>query len=424
MTARRHPSLGLKPVDLDDGLEDEGPIRPLLPPDDRLWRHPSELRSSSGQRASANPRNSSGWAPGRVWAVAVVAGVVGALTASGVGILSGAFDQQTTVVRSVSPEGPSLTLAADTGNGVSALDWTAVDDAIAPSVVAIQVSGGSGPATGSGTLMVDGEASSYVITDSSLVAGGGSITVSYLSGDTVRGKLVGTDFVSGLALIAVPNRKAIFPAFGTVAELREANPVLAVGARVWPGGSVFAGSISGEDREVDVAGGLSMQNMIAMTSPAIPASAAGGPLVDSRGRVVGVTVAVDPTDPTDQGLTFAVPIDVAQLVCQQLLSNSKVQHPWLGISDAVDLTSAVARQMGLTGGAQIGTVWPGSPASRAGLGPNDVITALDGAPVTSSGALTRLLSQDEPGKVVKITYIRDGSSRTGTLVVTDQPDGN
>lgn len=410
-------------METDDGLDDDGPSRPLLPPDDRLWRHPSELRDAGVGSPASAVRNPPSSGPGRVWAVAIVAGVVGALTASGVGMLSGAFEQQTTVVRSVS-QGPSLTLASDNGNGTTAVDWRGVDDAIAPSVVAIEVSSASGPATGSGMLMVQGDDSSYVVTDSSLVAAGGSISVSYLSGDTVRGRLVASDPLSGLALLAVPRGQGIIPPLGTVAELQDATPVLAVGARTLPGGSVFAGSVSGEDREVDISTGQSMENMIAMTSAQIPSSAAGGPLVDSSGRVIGVTLSLDPTDPTDQGLTFAVPIDLVKRICSEMLTDTTVQHPWLGITEAVDLSSAIANQLGVSGGAQISGIWPGGPASHAGLSSNDIIISFDGSPVTSTGSLTTLLAGAPLGKVVHISYIHDRVQRTGTLMVSDQPSGS
>lgn len=415
-------------MEFDDGLDDEGPVRPLLPPDDRLWRHPSELRASTPQATSqTGTKVAQSWTATRLWTVAVVAGLVGALTASGVGMLSGAFEQQATVVRSLSPEGPSLTLAADTGNAYGnsapAVDWTAVDDSIAPSVVAIQVSGAGGTSTGSGMLMpLDGD-SSYIITDSSLIGDGGSITVSYLTGRSARGRLVRSDPVSGLALVSVPGGNGIFPVLGTVAELQDANPVLAVGARTWPGGSVFAGSVSGEDHEVDTSSGLSMQNMIAVTSVQIPDAAAGGPLVDSHGRVVGVTVALDPTDPADQGLTFAVPIDVVQRICKEMLTNASLSHPWLGVTDASDLSTAVANELGVTGGAQVGGIWPGSPASRAGLNRDDIIISFDGTPVTSTGALTTLIASMPPGTVVPISYIHDGVQKNGKVTVTNQPSG-
>ena len=239
--------------------------------------------------------------------MALVAGIVGAVAASGVGMMTGVFEQQTTVVHSVIPSAPTVTLASATASGV---DWSSVDDVIASSVVQIQVTSASGPATGSGLLLEPGNGESYVVTDSSLVAGASGIQVSFVSGDQYRGRLVGSDPLSGLALVAVavPAWANIFPQLGTVASLRLANPVLAVGARSDAPASVFSGSVTAEDREVDVAGGSTMENLIAVSgSSPLPALASGGPLVDQQGQVVGITVSLDPTNTSDQGLVFVVP---------------------------------------------------------------------------------------------------------------------
>ncbi|HEX4864849.1 MAG TPA: S1C family serine protease, partial [Acidimicrobiales bacterium] len=233
----------------DEGAEEEGPFMPLLPPDDRLWRHPSEMHLAAGSRDSGQgdysaPSGSSVLVSEhsgmrRIWAIALVAGVVGALTASGVGMVTGVFEQRTTVVRSVTPQAPELTLASDSAGTTSPTDWTAVDDSLAPSIVAVTVDSPSGPATGSGMMFLQGSSNSYIVTDNSLVSSGGSVTVSYLSGETVRGHLVGSDPLSGIALLSVPNRQGPFPVLGSVSDLRVANPVLAIGARTSAGGSVF-----------------------------------------------------------------------------------------------------------------------------------------------------------------------------------------
>ena len=106
-----------------------------------------------------------------------------------------------------------------------------------------------------------------------------------------------------------------------------------------------------------------------------------------------------------------------------MLNKTAVQHPWLGITDAVDLSTAIATQLGVSGGAQIAGIWPGGPASHAGLGPNDIIIAFNGTPVTSTGALTTLLASTPPGKVVRISYIHDRIQRTGTVMISNQPYG-
>jgi putative serine protease PepD len=427
-------SLGSKTMEPDDGLDDDSPSTPLLPPDDRLWRHPSEMHLAAGSRGGGSgdlvSRPPSGGLGSersgshRVWALAVVAGLVGALAASGVGMITGVFERQTTVVGSVNQGAPGLTLTSEGAGSTGSTNWEAIDDALAQSVVSVSVNGASGPASGSGVMFLQGNSNSYIITDSSLFDGGGSITVGYLSGETEKAHLIGSDPISGLALIAVPARSGPFPATGSVADLRVASPVLAIGARTSMGGSVFAGSITSEDRQVDVAGGVTMQNMIAATASQVPDSIGGGPLVDGQGRIVGVTVALDPTNTTDQGLVFAVPVDLAERIAQEMLSGAKVDHPWLGISNAADLSTAVAHDLGVSGGAQVGQIIAGGPASRVGLSANDIITSFNGFPVTSTGTLTRILSDCTPGRQAPISYIHDGLARTESVTVSNQPSGD
>jgi S1-C subfamily serine protease len=359
--------------------------------------------------------------------VAIVAGVIGAVAASGVGFVTGAFVQPTTVIRSVLSTSPAVTLATAGGPGV---DWTAVDKSIAPSVVAISVSGADGPQTGSGLLLINGSSQAYVVTDRSLIGSAtdaddlGPIGITFISGKQAKGRLVGQDPVSGLAVISVPNVQDTFPTLGSVAELAVANPVMAIGAQNLQGGSVFPGSVTAENREVDVADGGNLENMIAVSGTPMPAPVAGGPLVDQYGRVVGITVDIDPTDATDQNLTFAVPVDVVERVAQQIVAGEKVTHPWLGLYDSVDLSSAVAQQDGLIGGALAVGVTPNSPASHIGLAPTDIITSLNGEPVTSAGTLTALLSGCRPSDRARISFIRDGEMMNATVVVSNQPYGS
>ena len=427
MSNARMGSVVSMDVGSDYGLDDDGPFFAWLPPEDRLWRHPSEDpggtvaagRSGPGRLASANVGT------GRMWTVALVAGVIGAVAASGIGMVSGAFDQPTTVVQSVFPSTPAVSLANASGSNV---DWTAVDNAVAPSVVAISVSTADGPEMGSGLLLLSGaNTRAYVITDLSLISSAaaadelGPIVVTFLSGKQSKGRLVGQDPLSGLALIAVSGVQDTFPALGSVAQLAVANPVMAIGARTVPGGSVFSGSVTAENREVDVADGADMENMIAISGTSVPAPVAGGPLVDQFGQVVGITLALDPTDATDQDLTFAVPVDEAERVAEQMLAGESVTHPWLGLYDSVDLSTEVARQEGLAGGALAVAISPDSPASRIGLQPTDIITGLDGQPVTSAGSLTAVLSKARPGRATTISFIQDGKQWAKTLVLTNQP---
>jgi putative serine protease PepD len=418
-------------VEPDDGRDEEGPFSPWVPPDDRLWRHPSEVpanrpadapASNQPRQDSANARLLSGLRnpATRLWTIAVIAGLIGAVAASGIGMMTGAFQHKTTVVHSVIPAGPSETLTSDATQGVN---WSHVDDMIAESVVEIDVSTASGPASASGYLFAPGNRESYVITDSSLVANANDIRVTFNAGDRYHAHLVQQDPVSGVALIAVPTWEHSFPQLGTVASLQIANQLLAVGART-ASGSVFQGSVTAEDRAVDITGGTTMQGLIGVSGPPLPSGAAGGPLVDDQGRVVGITLNLSPVNAADQNLTFAVPVDVAMHVVQQMLAGEKVTHPWLGVTSASDITSAAAAQYGLAGGAQVEQVSPGSPAAQLGLTPSDIITSFDNQPVISSGSLTQLLSQAVAGQRVMLSYLHDGKHIQARVPIWNQPDGD
>jgi putative serine protease PepD len=418
-------------VEPDEGPEEEGPFFAWLPPDDRLWRHPSEradapqaegapqhARRRSGRIATLTGRfRNTGT---RIWIIAILAGLIGAVAASGIGMVTGVFERQTTVVHSVISTGPAETLASQGGSNV---DWSNVDDAIAPSVVEIDVSTASGPASGSGFLFVPGERETYVITESSLVANATDIHVTFNSGDQYRARVVGQDPVTGVALISVPTWDRPFPQLGSVASLHVANQLLAVGART-ASGSVVTGSVTAEARSVDVAGGTTMQNLIGVSGPPLPSTAAGGPLVDDQGRVVGITLSLDPVNSSDQALTFAAPVDVAVHVVQQMLSGSAVTHPWLGVTSASDITSGTAQQYGLIGGAQIEQVSPGSPASRLGLGPTDIITSFDNQAVVSGGSLTQLVSQAQLGRPLTLAYLHQGKPVHTSVYLWNQPNGD
>jgi S1-C subfamily serine protease len=423
-------------VEPDDGPEEEGPFSPWVPPDDRLWRHPSEVPaaetaepessepSEPSSRRSVNSALASRFRSpaGRLWSVAVIAGIIGAVAASGIGMTTGAFQRETTVVHSVIPTGTG-SLQTLTSDAAPAVDWSHVDDIIAQSVVEIDVSTPTGPASGSGFLFVPGDRESYVITDSALVANASDIRVTFNAGDRYHARLIGEDPVSGVALISVPTWEHGFPELGTVASLQIANQLLAVGART-ASGSVFQGSVTAEDRAVDVTGGGTMQGLIGVSGPPLPSGAAGGPLVDDEGRVVGITLNLSPVNAADQNLTFAVPVDVAMHVVQQMLAGEPVTHPWLGVTSSSDITSSVAAQYGIPGGAQVQQVAPGSPASQLGLSPSDIITSFDRQPVISSGSLTQLLSQAATGHRLMITFLHGGKPVQASVAVWNQPNND
>lgn len=424
-------------MELEPGAEDEGPFFAWLPPEDRLWRHPSETGEhdfasaqlaslGAGRAASGLLRAAASSASGKTWTVAVIAGLVGALAASGLGMATGWWNHKTTVVQAELPATSEVSLS-DPGSG--AVNWTALEDAVAPNVVSVNVQAPTGPQTGSGlVLTAPGDGKAFVVTDRALFAPSqsaaynGRVEVSFLSGDTARGRLVGEDPLSGLAIVEVPNVVRSLPLLGTVADLHDADEVLAVGARDQLGGYVFTGSVTGEDREADLADGSEVDELITLNVPSMTQSAAGGPVLDRLGRVVAVTVDPQLADSSQQPVAFAVPIDEVKRVATQIIDGQAVTHAWLGITDADDLPSMMAHQYGLPGGVQADAIEPGSPAAHIGMGPHDVITRFDGRPVSSAGALISLLDGCNPGQMADITYMHAGKTVQTTVKLGTEPD--
>jgi putative serine protease PepD len=414
-------------VDADDGLEDDGPLFAWLPPDDRLWRHPSELSSEvAGRRARVGVATAR-HAPARTWTVVLLAGVVGALVASGVGVMTGAFDHGTTVtpIRIVT----SSTIASNPTNpettsyvGATTIAWPAIAAAILPSVVSIRATGPNGTTDASGVLFgASSEGRSYVLTTGSVATVGGPIHVTLDSNETQSAKVVGADPLTGLAVLSVPGANRIFATLGSASSLRQASPVMAVDARTGGVPLALPAAVSAVDQQVGVASGATMQDLLTLSTAALPSTEAGGPVVDQRGAVVGISVGITPVDTDMSNLSFAVPVDIADHVAQQLLNGYKPTHPWLGVSDAQDLSPLAAKQLGVPGGAQVGWVSPGSPAAGLGLRANDVITAFDGNAVTSTGTLTQLLYRSPPDQPTPISYLHQGRPVNGMVSLAAQP---
>jgi S1-C subfamily serine protease len=467
MSAGTAASLGSKAVESDPGApepageeprpgspepaggdwesEDEGPFFAWLPPEDRLWRHPSEPApagapaspgdAGDGGGAQSHHRLSGRWSglPRAIahstWAVALLAGLIGAGAATGVGAATGLWPHDTTVVQATAPSTSTVSSYADVG--AEPINWTAVDDSVAASVVSITVQGAAGPQVGSGVVFqapVDHTA--YVVTANSLFARDqaagylGSIQVSFISGETDKARPIGFDALSGLAILKIDGvGSAVAANLGTVADIYEASQVMAMGSRAIPSlaTGVSTGSVSGEDRTVDLANGADLDGLIALAIPPLSSTAAGGPVLDQFGQVVGITLNLNPINSADQQFTFAVPADVVSRVAAELIDGIPLTHPWLGVIDADDVPSVMARQLGLAGGVQVGTVLPHTPASAAGMQSNDIITSLGGRPVTSIGALVAQVSTTAPGTIVPITYVHQGRSVQTKVKMGEEP---
>jgi len=405
----------LRSVDPDDGIEGDEPLLPWVPPDDRLWRHPSELPTDRTGSLALAARDSDR----RLWAVALLAGVVGAVLASGAGVVTGGYRRTTTVVRPIEqvayPTGPVVTPVSNPPTQ----SIVAIAQRLAPTIVELVVTGNGTDLAGSGVIFTsDG----YLLTNSHIVAAGGTITAIMHDGRRVNCRLVGSDPATDIAVVKLPQHTTLSAALlGSSTGLKVGEPALTVG---FPGGvshspSVTSGIISALGRNVPAGAGPSLVDMI-QTDAWVSPTSSGGALVDAQGMVVGITTAATAGNPGAPGQGFATPIDVARDVADQLLTSGKVVHVWLGVT-GVDTDSATAEELGIPGGAVIQDVDDDSPAAKAGMQATDIVTGLGGGTIASMGALEVAVRHHRPGQQVTIRFLRDGHPRDATVVLAERP---
>jgi putative serine protease PepD len=281
-----------------------------------------------------------------------------------------------------------------------------------PGVVYLRVTNASGTVTGTG-IVLDGRG--HILTNNHVVAPQGQlgqITVVFNSGQQHPAVLIGRDVGSDLAVVQVEGVTGLHPlALGSADQVQIGDPVLAIGAPFGLRSTVTSGIVSALDRPVTMGGssggGPSFLDAL-QTDAAINPGNSGGPLLDASGAVIGVNTAIrsadaassDPYGTTTQagsiGLGFAIPIDQAMRVAEQIIDGARVTHSVLGV------TLAPAYQ----GGAQVLRSLSRTPA---GLLPGDVVTAVDGSPVGSADDLIALVRGRAPGSEVRLTVLRGPS---------------
>jgi len=345
--------------------------------------------------------------------VVIIVAVVAALGGGAIGGVIGA--------RQAGSDGYQLQGAPKGSTQRPAASVAGVADRVRPSVVDIKVSSLSSGEEGSGFLVQGG----YIMTNNHVVAsaasGGGDLQVNFNDGSRTAAKIVGRDASYDIAVLKpddIGGRKPL--PLGNSDSTVVGDPVIAVGSPLGLAGTVTTGIISAKDRPVTAGGedGTQQSYINALqTDAAINPGNSGGPLVDSSGAVIGVNSAIasnSGAQPGQQagsiGLGFAIPINKARQVAEQLIKTGKVKHPVIGA--LIDMSYSGDGARIAQDSRQGPGIVKGGPAEKAGLKAGDVITKIDGKPINTAEELLVDIKSHQPGQTIQVTYRRGGSEQT------------
>ena len=358
--------------------------------------------------------------------VAVLGAIIGAAVGSGAGVV--AFNYLSR---------PAAIVVNDLEN----VNWaTAASATAAPAVVTIRVAGESTGGNGSGVVLT---ADGYILTNAHVVSINGStenvrLSVRTSDGGVFSAKLVGADPTNDLAVVKIEPTKPLTPiVFGDSSLVNVGDQVVAIGAPLGLEATVTRGIVSALNRTIQVASsespdqsslefwsgdaGRPINLSVIQTDAAINPGNSGGALVNDRGELIGVNVAIASAGSFTQsgniGVGFAIPANVAERIANEIISTGDVSHGLLGalVSDAMSAEDGTGFSIGVT----VVELTPGGAAEQAGILAGDVITSLNGKPLTTASELTAAVRQEPAGAKVKIEANRNDIKMTFDVVLQE-----
>jgi serine protease Do len=268
---------------------------------------------------------------------------------------------------------------------------------------------------GSGFII---SADGYILTNAHVVNDAEEVIVKLTDKREFKAKIIGVDRRSDVSLLKIDAAGLPKVTMGDPAQLKVGEWVVAIGSPFGLENTVTAGIVSAKGRA------LPQENYVPFiqTDVAINPGNSGGPLFNLKGEVVGINSQIFSRSGGYMGLSFAIPIDVAMDVQNQLKMGGKVTRGWLGIN-IQEVTKELADSFGMknTNGALVAGVEKGSPAEKGGLEAGDVILKFDGKPVATSSDLPRLVGATKPGKDVTVEVLRKGAIRNVPVKVGEMP---
>ncbi|MFJ9355828.1 trypsin-like peptidase domain-containing protein [Streptomyces mirabilis] len=388
------------------------------------WAAPGPLQQNGAAVETKTQRHK------RARKTLVLGAVALALVSGGVGGAVGAYLERNGGVGDITlPQAPKEApgRATDSVAGIAARAL--------PSVVTLHVRGSGEADTGTGFVL---DTQGHILTNNHVVepaGSGGEIAVTFSGGESARATVVGRDRGYDLAVVKVSGVVGLRPmALGNSDSVQVGDPVVAIGAPFDLANTVTSGIISAKERPITAGGAkgdgsdVSYVDALQTDAPINPGNS-GGPLLDTRARVIGINSAIRSADGgTDLqggqagsiGLGFAIPVNQARRVAEELINTGRATHPVIGVMLDMDYTGDGARVGTKGGGAP---VTAGGPGAKAGIKAGDVITEVDGQRVHSGEELIVKTRAHRPGDRLRLTLRRGGSQRTVTLVLGSASGG-
>ncbi len=397
---------------VEDLPEDDGPsFRPPLPPEDRVWRHPSEMTGvRSAPTVHARPvRHPDGAGS---WSLALLGAVAGATlitaTLSFTVGLGGAGPTPSASVQGLARPAVAMAPSVSLVPSSSTVPLRTVADGVGPAVARLELS----TAGRSWEALALGLGGSDLVTVGVAVDGATRLRAVLPDGSRQPVSVVATDPVTGIAVVRLAMGTMPAAPFGSAVGLSGGSPVLALErAPDREGLGAVPASITGTAVS-HVVGGVAVTDLVRVDLGDLDEGAA---LVDRSGEVVALALG------GWGGHGYAVTADVAVGAAQQLLRNGRVTPVMLGVAGS-DLPADEAQVYGIEGAALVGAVLTGGPAEAAGIQPGDAVVAVDGRRTPSMASVLLALKRHAPGDRVVVSYLRAGTLSSVTVTLAARPD--
>jgi serine protease DegQ len=258
---------------------------------------------------------------------------------------------------------------------------------------------------GSGVLV---SPEGYILTNHHVISNADGIDVALSDGRKVKARVIGSDPETDIAVLKIEAKQLPTPiTLGKVESVHVGDVVLAIGNPFGVGQTVTSGIVSALGR--DHVGINTFENFI-QTDAAINPGNSGGALIDTRGNLIGINTAIYSNNGGSMGIGFAIPINLAKQIMESILANGSVTRGWIGV-EPQNLSQELSESLGLpsnTQGVLLSGVLEGGPASRGGVKPGDVLTAVNGKPINDVRSLLNQIAQISPGNDAKLTILRKG----------------